>query len=351
MDNCICGAVNKFKTITTYDIGFDHHNYICKKTKKEYNLCKNCNSIIRSDTQIINPFKKQYFYTAKSCKTASERLNQISNFISNFAEKDIKHICDFGGADGQLLNILSKRYRKASLSSIELNFENQSKNGINYYDSLTKAMSDNKVDILIASNSLLYTTYKELTSIIQDKNIRPKFIFISGPNFQKRPAQLFYDDVIYNASIFGIKKLLQRFGYEIIEASKKYRSVNEYLIGGIDIDNNDKTKLLQDNQTFDLKMQKEYILKVYKQQAKKFNQDKSVTIFGTSIDSAILCNFLNCEYNFAKDITFFDETFINRPVYQTNTLRGEIVIPILMNNRKVIIEKLKKENNHLIIKD
>ena len=127
MKSCICGERSNFEFIATNDVGFDHNRYIGKKTCKKYRLCKTCNSIIRFDKDILNPFENEYLYSAKSCKTASQRLNQISKFISDFVKEDIYHICDFGGADGQLLNIISNKYSEASLSAIELNIENQFK--------------------------------------------------------------------------------------------------------------------------------------------------------------------------------------------------------------------------------
>ena len=57
------------------------------------------------------------------------------------------------------------------------------------------------------------------------------------------------------------------------------------------------------------------------------------------------------KYIFTKDITYFNETFINRNVYPLNELSGEVVVPILMNNRKEIIKKLREKNSKLEIED
>ena len=261
MKYCICGEKYDFEFIQTRDIGFDHYSYFGKLNNKQYRLCRKCLSIFRIDKNILNPFKNKYLYSAKTCATATTRISRISDFISEIAKDNIHNICDFGGADGQLLKTLSKRYKKTSLTAIELVSKDEFKDGINYINSLNKAANSKKIDILIASNSLLYTDYGEFSSILQKDNTKPNYVFLSGPNFLKRSAQLFYDDVTYNASVLGIRIFLEKNGYKVIEANFQYISENEYLLAGIlnQKENSREVQTIKNKNFFNIFEQKEKV--------------------------------------------------------------------------------------------
>lgn len=353
MKYCICGEELDFEFIQTNDIGFDHHSYLGKINNKKYRLCRKCLSISRIDNNILNPFKNKYLYSAKTCTTATKRISRISDFISQIAKDNIQNICDFGGADGQLLKTLSKRYKKTSLTAIELVAKDEFKDGINYINSLTKAANSKKIDILIASNSLLYTDYREFSSILQNDNSKPSYVFLSGPNFLKRSAQLFYDDVIYNASVLGIRIFLEKNGYKVIEANYQYISENEYLIAGIlnQKENSDEVKTSKNKKNYNLLEQKEKVLNSYAKQAHKINKESFATILGTSIDSAILSSFLTTKFQFTKSKLKNEEVFIKKNVISINKVKSKIFIPILMDKRNSIIKNLKEENISLIIED
>ena len=57
--------------------------------------------------------------------------------------------------------------------------------------------------------------------ILKQEN-RPKHIILTGPNHLHRAAQLFYDDVVCNASPFGLRKMMINNNYK--EARIRYRN-------------------------------------------------------------------------------------------------------------------------------
>ena len=346
MHSCICGSNSSFHNCIDKSLGFDHNSYKPLVTKKKYRVCRNCFSIYRKDKFIRNPFNSQYVQSTHNCIIASQRLEKIAEFIiQNLVKRDIKNICDFGGGDGYLFDLIKKYFPGASFNIVEIRKSNKNSK-YNYYPSINSVINEKKIDLFIASNSLLYTDYSELASILADK-YSPSYLILAGPDFINRPTQLFYDDVRYNASRKGLGLFLNRFGYFYKESDFFDSNNNEYLILGIKNHFKIKQKEIKKKE-FDenICFLKNEIILNYKNQAEIFKREKKITIFGTSIDSAILSSFIKQNFNFTKDLICAGEKFMGKDIISIKDVKGKLLIPNLIPNRERILEKFK--NNTLV---
>ena len=108
------------------------------------------------------------------------------------------------------------------------------------------------------------------------------------------------------------------------------------------------------NYNFDIKKSKEYVKNTYRDQyVNECNSaDKLFTVFGTSIDSAILASFHSGETQFVKDLAYSGEIFKSFNVNDWRSCAEKICVPMLMNSREIIIERIsrylkeKKENSY-----
>jgi len=353
MDSCICGSFSNFYYTLNKDIGFEHNFYNPLLSLKKYRVCRNCFSIKREDQGVRNPFDSSYKHSPKKCITASNRLSTISDFIiENIEDKNIKNICDFGGGEGELLVLLKNKFPQARLNLVEIK-TGKKNHGINHFCSLGKLLQKEKIDIFIASNSLLYTDYSELIDLLSNTKNSPNYVVLSGPDVQNRPSQLFYDDVIYNASRLGIKLLLNRFSYKFEESNLYGIDHKEYLILGKKLPGKiNQNNIPKENKHFSIKKLKNQIINISKNQAEIANKEKAVTIFGTSIDSAILSIFITIKFNFAKDEVSKGEKFMDKDVIQIDDIdkeKGILLIPFSMQNRDRIKKRIKKDLNIKII--
>ncbi len=349
MQACICGSSSNFSYVLNNDFGFDHNSYKPCVNLKKYRICNTCLSIKREDNEILNPFYSEYSHSTENCITASNRLHRISNFIiENIEDKDIKNLCDFGGGDGELLLLLKNKFQIASLNVIEIMKEGINKK-INYYSSLKEVLMDKNIDVFIASNSLCYTDYSELFNLLSNREISPKYIIFAGSDFINRPSQLFYDDVTYNASRKGIKLFLQRCGYEFKESELYDVNNKEYLILGIKKKEPVNQNIIpQKYNKININLLKNEIINLYKVQANLVNKEKKITIFGTSIDSAILSCFINSEFNFTKDSISKGEKFMGKEIITLETLessKGKLLIPKLIEKTQLIIDRIINSYN------
>lgn len=347
MDSCICGSVSNFYYTLNEDIGFEHNSYNPLLSIKKYRICKNCLSIKREDKEIRNPFNSDYKHSPKKCITASNRLRTISDFIvKSIDNKNIKNICDFGGGEGELLLFLKNKFPQARLNLVEIKKQEKDQ-GINHFSSLGELLEKERIDIFIASNSLLYTDYSELIDLLSNTKNSPNYVILSGPDIRNRPSQLFYDDVIYNASRLGIKLLLNRFGYKFEESNLYNIDHKEYLILGQKFSGKfNQNNISINSKQICIKKLKNQIINRSKYQAEIANKERAVTIFGTSIDSAILSTFITIKFNFAKDEVSKGEKFMGKEVIQIDTLdkeKGILLIPFSMQNRDEIMKRIKKD--------
>ena len=202
----------------------------------------------------------------------------------------------------------------------------------------------------MSSNSFLYTGYDELKGICE-QDFKPKIILLTSPNHEVRNAQLFYDDVFCNATITGLKRLLERNGYEVREGWIKNWPGNEIIIMGIIKEGSQKyTKyngLRRSADIIDIRSAKESVLKTYQKQYSQECRDREseFTIFGTSIDSAILGSFHSGKIKFVKDLAYPGEEFAGYPVIDWKDCSEYICIPKLMNSRAKIESRIVKYKN------
>jgi len=281
---CICGNDTLFDYVELDDIGFDHYQYKPLLSSKLYRVCHTCSSIFRLDNKIIQPFNELYSYSSSSCTVANNRLHRIAEFIRSFLPKtaEIHTICDFGSASGSLLSILDKIIPNSVLIGIEIRPPSILNPNICFSTSLSSAMTLNHIDMFIASNSLLYTDYEELTQLIQTPESRPKIVVLAGPNHINRPTQLFYDDVVYNAFEKGLTYLLENNNYTVLTAPQSISRPNEYLLMGILCDTNNSHFNLQHTRPFDIRMSKYMVVENCRKQALTVNPCLETVIFGTS---------------------------------------------------------------------
>ena len=153
----------------------------------------------------------------------------VSNIDLLFSSDEKFTVCDFGAADGSTLKEIQNTYKNATLIGIELNTLALKTEGITAYQSLQHAFASEEIDLLISSNSLLYTDYSELKSILQGSR-KPTHLILTGPNHLSRTAQMFYDDVICNASFQGLKLMTEDFGYKQINRNSQDAVGNEITI-------------------------------------------------------------------------------------------------------------------------
>ena len=82
--------------------------------------------------------------------------------------EDYFTVCDFGASDGGTLIEIGNRFKNAKLVGIDLNLQSLIYHGIEAYSSLIDAFNSVSIDLLISSNSFLYTDYSELQLILME---------------------------------------------------------------------------------------------------------------------------------------------------------------------------------------
>ena len=345
------------------DIGYDHQNYQPIKTRKEYSNCINCGSIMRQDTNILNPFKEGYNKSTresiqivkgdngddKNTKIQTRsRTQQITKLIKSYISPDlgIKTICEFGANNGVLLDSIGKYYKTSNLIGIELPmFKEQ--NVYTWHESIQgycQYNSRNQIDLFISSHSLLYTTYKELRELLNLEN-NPRHICIVNPDHTHRGIQLFYDDVITNATSRGVYELLCQNGYSLCLIQHLNNTKNEYVIIAKKDSKRSRYKNLCEHKNQKIINQKAQILEKYKKQAVSIVKSNDIWIFGTSIDSALLSDLMSTAKGYIKDSASKGEIFKGKPVLKTKNLKsGKIIIPDQMSNKASIRSRLMQNN-------
>ena len=354
----LCGELNKLEYYTIMDSGYDHQTYAPKEIEKSYLQCLTCNSVRRLDQQIRNPFIDINYVNTSTIPLNSVKESSGKILVSSFRNQSIlnnlrkfsfiestKTICDFGANKGDLLNYINHTSSsKHKLIGIETKHFASQKYGYKFYSNLKSASDEEKIDVFIASHSLLYTDYDELGNFLRNKISRPESVVIVNPDYIKRPAQLFYDDVITNASPYGLYIFFERHGYEVVHSGPISETASEFIISarlnnasGLTF----KSISLRPEKNYKLKESKLKILDTYYKQASMLKEISNLVIFGTSIDSAILFKYCPNVQCFTKDKAKDGEKFMGLPVIDINQINSEkIAIPCLMASFHTIRERL-----------
>lgn len=345
MKKCICGSTS-FEKTDTQDIGFDHNIYEDKITSKTYYLCNECGTIFRADKNLRDPFSKEYFNSdnTRLCSRRNNRNREITKLVDMIYDSSSTFtVCDFGASDGSLLLEIKKEFPKALIVGVDIELEKLARNGIEAFHTMEAAFNRHKIDLLISSNSLLYTDYQEFISILHNR--KPANVILTGPNHISRPAQLFYDDVITNASPFGTVQMMLNNEYSVnnqlaISSSNESEFVALCQYHGSHVD---KLKNPLSRMQFDLIKKKAEILHSYKHQYKTESSDDLLAVFGTSIDSALFSSFHSGTVIFLKDNAMDGELFRGECVREASEYKRRIIVPKLMNNAERIRHRVNKD--------
>ena len=255
-----------------------------------------------------------------------------------YSRDDYFTVCDFGASDGGTLKEIGTRFPNAKLVGIELNLQSLISSGIEAYSSIIDAFNSVSIDLLISSNSFLYTDYNEL-QLVLNGNTRPNSLILTGPNHINRIAQMFYDDVVCNASPNGLKCMVENYGYHEMIVDHKLSNPNEFTIVCTLCSSNDP-QLNVPIESFDLPRKKKDLLMLYSNQYNNECQDRTIYIFGTSIDSAILSTFHRDKIVFVKDNPKYRELFMGFPVVEPKYVSQKIIVPSLMTNSDFLNKRL-----------
>ena len=175
-------------------------------------------------------FNKNYPFFTGSSKGMVNHFKKYSNWIKKYYGKGLKNLLEIGSNDGTFLNNFNKKKIKIIGFEPSSNVANISKKkGIktvnsffNYKNVKNLKSLHKKINIITAANVIchipdLKNLIKGIEFLLNDKGF---FIFEEpylGSMYDKVSYDQIYDEHIYIFSVHSIKKIFERYNFELID--------------------------------------------------------------------------------------------------------------------------------------
>ena len=193
-------------------------------------------------------FNKNYPFFTSSSKGMINHFKSYANWVKKRYQKNLKNLVEIGSNDGTFLkNFKNKGINLLGFEPSKNVCEISRKNGIktmnkffNYKNVKNLKNLKNKVNIITAANAICHVP--DLISLIKgvDFLLDKKGLFIFeepylGAMYEKNSYDQIYDEHIFMFSASSIKKVFNKFGFELIDAipQKTHGGSMRYVVGRV----------------------------------------------------------------------------------------------------------------------
>jgi methylation protein EvaC len=193
-------------------------------------------------------FNKNYPFFTSSSKGMVNHFKSYANWIKKKYQKNLKNLVEIGSNDGTFLkNFKNKGINLVGFEPSKNVCEISRKNGIktmnkffNYKNVKNLKNLKNKVNIITAANAICHVP--DLISLIKgiDFLLDKKGLFIFeepylGAMYEKNSYDQIYDEHIFMFSASSIKKVFNKYGFELIDAipQKTHGGSMRYVVGRV----------------------------------------------------------------------------------------------------------------------
>jgi SAM-dependent methyltransferase len=191
-------------------------------------------------------FNKNYPFFTSSSKGMVNHFKSYANWVKKKYQKNLKNLIEIGSNDGTFLkNFKNKGINLLGFEPSKNVCEISRKNGIktinkffNYNNAKNIKNLKNKVNIITAANAICHVP--DLISLIKgiDFLLDKKGLFIFeepylGAMYEKNSYDQIYDEHIFMFSASSIKKVFNKYGFELIDAipQKTHGGSMRYVVG------------------------------------------------------------------------------------------------------------------------
>ena len=193
-------------------------------------------------------FNKNYPFFTSSSKGMVNHFKSYANWVKKKYQKNLKNLVEIGSNDGTFLkNFKNKGINLVGFEPSKNVCEISRKNGIktmnkffNYKNVKNLKNLKNKVNIITAANAICHVP--DLISLIKgiDFLLDKKGLFIFeepylGAMYEKNSYDQIYDEHIFMFSASSIKKIFNKYSFELIDAipQKTHGGSMRYVLGRI----------------------------------------------------------------------------------------------------------------------
>jgi methylation protein EvaC len=193
-------------------------------------------------------FNKNYPFFTSSSKGMVNHFKSYANWVKKKYQKNLKNLVEIGSNDGTFLkNFKNKGINLVGFEPSKNVCEISRKSGIktinkffNYKNVKNLKNLKNKVNIITAANAICHVP--DLISLIKgiDFLLDKKGLFIFeepylGAMYEKNSYDQIYDEHIFMFSASSIKKIFNKYGFELIDAipQKTHGGSMRYVVGRI----------------------------------------------------------------------------------------------------------------------
>ena len=193
-------------------------------------------------------FNKNYPFFTSSSKGMVNHFKSYANWVKKKYQKNLKNLVEIGSNDGTFLkNFKNKGINLVGFEPSKNVCEISRKNGIktmnkffNYKNVKNLKNLKNKVNIITAANAICHVP--DLISLIKgiDFLLDKKGLFIFeepylGAMYEKNSYDQIYDEHIFMFSASSIKKVFNKYGFELIDAipQKTHGGSMRYVVGRV----------------------------------------------------------------------------------------------------------------------
>ena len=193
-------------------------------------------------------FNKNYPFFTSSSKGMVNHFKSYANWVKKKYQKNLKNLVEIGSNDGTFLkNFKNKGINLVGFEPSKNVCEISRKSGIktinkffNYKNVKNLKNLKNKVNIITAANAICHVP--DLISLIKgiDFLLDKKGLFIFeepylGAMYEKNSYDQIYDEHIFMFSASSIKKVFNKYGFELIDAipQKTHGGSMRYVVGRV----------------------------------------------------------------------------------------------------------------------
>ena len=193
-------------------------------------------------------FNKNYPFFTSSSKGMVNHFKSYANWVKKKYQKNLKNLVEIGSNDGTFLkNFKNKGINLVGFEPSKNVCEISRKSGIktinkffNYKNVKNLKNLKNKVNIITAANAICHVP--DLISLIKgiDFLLDKKGLFIFeepylGAMYEKNSYDQIYDEHIFMFSASSIKKIFNKYGFELMDAipQKTHGGSMRYVVGRI----------------------------------------------------------------------------------------------------------------------
>ena len=193
-------------------------------------------------------FNKNYPFFTSSSKGMVNHFKSYANWVKKKYRKNLKNLVEIGSNDGTFLkNFKDKGINLVGFEPSKNVCEISRKSGIktinkffNYKNVKNLKNLKNKVNIITAANAICHVP--DLTGLIKgiDFLLDKKGLFIFeepylGAMYEKNSYDQIYDEHIFMFSASSIKKVFNKYGFELIDAvpQKTHGGSMRYVVGRV----------------------------------------------------------------------------------------------------------------------